>query len=182
MVMWSEMPRSPGHVFYDRLQEVLVGAGFDGFVEDTCRAFYAKTMGAPSVPPGRDFRMHMIGYFEGIDSERGIEWRCSDSLSLREFLRLETPDRVPDHSWLSKTRGRLPHEVHERVFGWVLALIAERGLAGNRAPRHRRGLPRDADTDGRGKRDRDTDSGGPHPPGPEADGQEAVERRVDIAD
>ena len=89
MVMWSEMPRSPGHVFYDRLQEVLVGAGFDGFVEEACRAFYAKTMGAPSVPPGRYFRMHMVGYFEGIDSERGIEWRCSDSLSLREFLRLE---------------------------------------------------------------------------------------------
>jgi transposase len=122
------MPRSPGHVFYDRLQEVLVGAGFDGFVEDACRAYYARTMGAPSVPPGRYFRMHMVGYFEGIDSERGIEWRCSDSLSLREFLRLETTDRVPDHSWLSKTRGRLPHEVHERIFGWVLALIAERGL------------------------------------------------------
>ena len=81
MVMWSEMPRSPGHVFYDRLQQVLVGAGFDGFVEDACRAYYAKTMGAPSVPPGRYFRMHMVGYFEGIDSERGIEWRCSDSLS-----------------------------------------------------------------------------------------------------
>jgi transposase len=128
MVTWSEMPRSPGHVFYDRLQQVLVGAGFDGFVEDACRAYYARTMGAPSVPPGRYFRMHMVGYFEGIDSERGIEWRCSDSLSLREFLRLETTDRVPDHSWMSKTRGRLPHEVHERVFGWVLALIAERGL------------------------------------------------------
>jgi transposase len=128
MVMWSEMPRSPGHVFYDRLQQVLVGAGFDGFVEDACRAYYARTMGAPSVPPGRYFRMHMVGSFEGIDSERGIEWRCSDSLSLREFLRLETTDRVPDHSWMSKTRGRLPHEVHERVFGWVLALIAERGL------------------------------------------------------
>ncbi len=85
-------------------------------------------MGAPSVPPGRYFRMHMVGDFEGIDSERGIEWRCSDSLSLREFLRLETTDRVPDHSWMSKTRGRLPPEVHERVFGWVLALIAERGL------------------------------------------------------
>src|SRR5215216_441790 len=128
MVMWSEMPRAPGHVFYDRLQEVLVGAGFDGFVEDACRAFYAKTMGAPSVPPGRYFRMHMVGYFEGIDSERGIEWRCSDSFSLREFLRLEATDRVPDHSWLSKTRSRLPHKVHERVFGWVLQRLAERGL------------------------------------------------------
>src|SRR4051794_5257426 len=70
MVMWSEMPRSPGHVFYDRLQEVLLGAGFDGFVEEACRAYYAKTMGAPSVPPGRYFRMHMVGYFEGIDGER----------------------------------------------------------------------------------------------------------------
>jgi transposase len=128
MVMWSEMPRSPGHVFYDRLQEVLLGAGFDGFVEEACRACYARTMGAPSGPPGRSFRMPMVGSFEGIDSERGIEWRCSDSFSLREFLRLEATDRVPDHSWLSKTRGRLPHEVHERVFGWVLALIADRGL------------------------------------------------------
>src|SRR5919199_1723476 len=128
MVSWSEMPRSPGHVFYDRLQQVLVGAGFDGFVETTCKPFYAATMGAPSVPPGRYFRMHMVGYFEGIDSERGIEWRCSDSLSLREFLRLESRERVPDHSWLSKTRSRLPQEVHERVFGWVLALIARQGL------------------------------------------------------
>src|SRR3954452_8559266 len=128
VVTWSEMPRSPGHVFYDRLQEVLLGAGFDGFVEDACQAYDARTMGAPSVPPGRYFRMHMVGYFEGIDSERGIEWRCSDSLSLREFLRLESRQQVPDHSWLSKTRGRLPHEVPERVFGWVLALIAERGL------------------------------------------------------
>ena len=78
--------RSPGHVFYDRLQEVLVGAGFDGFVEEACRAFYAKTMGHPRVPPSQYFRMHMVGYFEGIDSERGIEWRCSNSFSLREFL------------------------------------------------------------------------------------------------
>jgi transposase/osmotically-inducible protein OsmY len=115
-------------VFYDRLQQVLVDAGFDGFVEDACKAYYARTMGAPSIPPGRYFRMHMVGYFEGIDSERGIEWRCSDSLSLREFLRLEASDRVPDHSWMSKTRGRLPHEVHEQVFAWVLALIAEHGL------------------------------------------------------
>src|SRR4051795_12278194 len=128
MVTWSEMPRSPGHVFYDRLQQVLVGAGFDGFVEEACRAYYARTMGAPSVPPGRYFRMHMVGYFEGLASERGIAWRCSDSMSLRDFLRLENREKVPDHSWLSKTRGRLPHEVHERVFGWVLKLVAEQGL------------------------------------------------------
>jgi transposase len=128
VVTWAEMPRSPGHVFYDRLQKVLSEAGFDAFVETMCKPFYAPRMGAPSLPPGRYFRMHMIGYFEGIDSERGIAWRCSDSLSLREFLRLASRDKVPDHSWLSKTRSRLPHEVHEKVFGWVLALVAERGL------------------------------------------------------
>ena len=128
MVTWREMPRSPGHVFYDRLQGVLIEAGFEAFVEAACAPYYAAKMGAPSIPPGRYFRMHMVGYFEGIDSERGIEWRCADSLSLREFLRLRTTERVPDHSWLSKTRSRLPAEVHETVFGWVLTLIAERGL------------------------------------------------------
>ena len=85
-------------------------------------------MGAPSLPPGRYFRMHMIGYFEGIDSERGIAWRCADSFSLRDFLRLSNREKVPDHSWLSRTRSRLPHEAHEKVFGWVLKLVAERGL------------------------------------------------------
>jgi transposase len=128
MVTWAEMPRSPGHVFYDRLQEVLLAGGFDLFVETVCQPYYAPKMGAPSVPPGRYFRMHMVGYFEGIASERGIAWRCSDSMSLRDFLRLENREKIPDHSWLSKTRGRLPHEVHERVFGWVLKLVAEQGL------------------------------------------------------
>ena len=91
MVGWAEMPRSPGHVFYDRLQSVLIEGGFDGFAEAACRSYYAARLGAPSVPPGRYFRMHLVGsYFEGIDSERGLEWRCSDSLSLREFLRLES--------------------------------------------------------------------------------------------
>ena len=128
MVTWAEMPRSPGHVFYDRLQEVLMAGGFDLFVETVCQPYYAPKMGAPSVPPGRYFRMHMVGYFEGIASERGIAWRCLDSMSLRDFLRLENREKVPDHSWLSKTRGRLPHEVHERVFGWVLKVVAEQGL------------------------------------------------------
>lgn len=89
MMTWRELPRSPGHVFYDRLQQVLIDAGFDQFAEATCQPYYASRNGAPSVPPGRYFRMHLVGYFEGIDSERGIEWRCSDSLSLRDFLRLE---------------------------------------------------------------------------------------------
>jgi transposase len=205
ILSWSEMPRSPGHAFYDRLQQVLLDAGFDSFVEMTCKPFYAATMGARSVPPGRYFRMHMVGYFEGIASERGIEWRCSDSLSLREFLLLESRDRVPDHSWLSKTRGRLPQEVDETVFGWVLALIAGHGLlkgerigidastmdanaalrafdhgrecrpAGDCAPRHRRRLSRDADADGPGERHRDADDGRSDPYGPSPQRQEAVE-------
>src|SRR4051794_585751 len=128
MVGWAELPRSPGHAFYDRLQAVLVGAGFDGFAEKECAAYYAGKRGRPSIPPGRYFRMHLVGYFEGIDSERGLEWRCADSLSLREFLRLGSTERVPDHSWLSKTRARLPVEVHEAVFAWVLRRLAEHGL------------------------------------------------------
>jgi transposase len=128
MVGWAELPRSPGHAFYDRLQAVLVEAGFDGFAEGRCAPYYAAKRGRPSIPPGRYFRMHLVGYFEGIDSERGLEWRCSDSLSLREFLRLGTAEPAPDHSWLSKTRARLPLEVHEAVFAWVLERLAEHGL------------------------------------------------------
>ncbi|MGH7099261.1 MAG: transposase [Stellaceae bacterium] len=132
IVTWAEMPRSPGHVFYDRLQKVLIAGGFDRFVETACQPCYAARMGAPSVPPGRYFRMHMVGCFEGIASGRGIAWRCSGSLALRDFLRLESREKVPDHPWLSKTRGRLPHEVHERVFGWVLKRVAEHGLVRGR--------------------------------------------------
>lgn len=107
---------------------MLVEGGFDVFAEATCKPYYATRMGARSIPPGRYFRMHLVGYFEGLHSERGIEWRCSDSFSLRDFLRLEVCQRVPDHSWLSKTRKRLPLEVHEKVFNWALALIAGEGL------------------------------------------------------
>src|SRR5436190_1216174 len=128
MVGWAELPRSPGHAFYDRLQAVLVEAGFDRFAEGECAPYYASRRGRPSLPPGRYFRMHLVGYFEGIDSERGLEWRCADSLSLRQFLRLGTTEPVPDHSWLSETRGRLPLEVHEAVFAWVLERLAEQGL------------------------------------------------------
>ena len=128
LVTWAEMPRSPGHVFYDRLQAELVAAGFDGFVEDRCAPYYAAGRGRPSLPPGRYFRMLLVGYFEGIDSERGLEWRCADSLSLREFLRLGERDPVPDHSWLSRTRGRLPLEMHDAVFTWVLQRLADHGL------------------------------------------------------
>ena len=128
MVTWAELPRSPGHVFYDRLQAELITAGFDGFVEGECARYYAAKTGRPSLPPGRYFRMLLVGYFEGIDSERGLEWRCADSLSLGEFLRLGEREPVPDHSWLSRTRSRLPLEVHDRVFTWVLKRLAEHGL------------------------------------------------------
>ena len=109
-VLGPRRVRSPGHAFYDCLQDLLREAGFDAFVEGVCRPYYAPRMGAPSLPPGRYFRMHMIGYFEGIDSERGLAWRCADSFSLRDFLPLSNVERVPDHSWLSRTRSRLPHE------------------------------------------------------------------------
>ena len=128
LLSWDELPKSPGHVFYDRLQEVLVEAGFDAFVERLCKPYYAPVMGAKSLPPGRYFRMHLVGYFEGIASERGLEWRCADSLSLRDFLGLGLDQRVPDHSWLSRTRSRLPLEAHEQVFAWVLERLAEHGL------------------------------------------------------
>ncbi len=128
MATWAEMPRSLGHAFYDRLQELLRESDFDAFVEQACKPYYPPRMGAPSLPPGRYFRMHMIGYFEDLDNERGIAWRCGDSYSLRDFLWLSNREKAPDHSWLSRTRSRLPHEAHEKVFGWVLQLVAERGL------------------------------------------------------
>ncbi len=128
MVTWQEMPRSPGHAFYDRLNAVLRAAGFDRFAEDLCAPFYAAVMGRPSMPPGRYFRMLLIGYFEGIDSERGIAWRCADSLSLRSFLGLGLTEAAPDHSTLAKTRARLSLEAHQRVFDWVVGRLAAGGL------------------------------------------------------
>src|SRR3954454_21989207 len=92
MLSWAELPRSPGHAFYDRLQAVLVEAGFDRFAEGECAPYYAGQRGRPWRRPGPYFRMRLVGYVEGIESERGLECRCSDSLSLREFLRLGTPE------------------------------------------------------------------------------------------
>lgn len=125
---WDEIPKSPGHAFYDRLQSLLNKAGFDRFAEELCAPFYASRKGRPSIPPGRYFRMHLVGYFEGIESERGIEWRCADSLSLREFLLLDTGQSVPDHSSLSRIRSRLPLELHQQVFVWVLGVLSKAGL------------------------------------------------------
>jgi len=126
-LLYDEVPRSPGHAFYDRLQKELQRAGFDRFVEGLCEPHYAQR-GRPSIPPGRYFRMHLVGYFEGLHSERGIEWRCADSLSLREFLLLDSGEKVPDHSTLSRTRARLPLEVHQQVFAWVLKVLAKAEL------------------------------------------------------
>ena len=119
---------SPGHPFYERLEQVLDEEGFDAFVESKCSRYYAKTMGRPSIPPGVYFRMLLIGYFERIDSERGICWRCADSLSLRGFLGLALDESTPEHTSLSRIRTRLPLKVHEAVFGWVLGVLARRGL------------------------------------------------------
>src|SRR6201987_6574933 len=91
------------------------------------RAEIARSGEPSGVLARRYFRMLLVGYFEGIDSERGLEWRCADSLSLREFLRLGERERVPDHSWLSRTRSRLPLEVHDQGFTWVLPRLAEHG-------------------------------------------------------
>lgn len=124
----SALPRSAGHPFYTRLNAVLDQAGFDRFAEAECAASYAEGQGRPSIPPGTYFRMLLVGYFEGIDSQRGIAWRCSDSLALREFLGLGVEDRVPEHSSLTIIRQRLPLAVHEAVFGWVVRLVSAHGL------------------------------------------------------
>ena len=130
MFVPSSSARAPGHRFYDKLNELLDGASFDRQVESLCEPFYDsdRTKGRESVPPGVFFRMLLIGYFEGIESERGICWRCEDSLSLRSFLGLELTDSVPDHSTLSKTRKRLGSEVFESVFQIVLRVVEEHGL------------------------------------------------------
>jgi transposase len=121
----TELPRSPGHVFYVKLNELLAEAGFEAWVEDLCRPFYADS-GRPGIPPGVYFRMLLVGYFEGIASQRGIAWRCADSLSLRKFLGMASNEESPDHSSLSVIRERFPHEVHVAVFEWVLTLAREK--------------------------------------------------------
>jgi transposase len=128
LIGWHEVPVAPGHVFYDRLNGLLDEAGFDREVEALCATHYASGVGRPGVPPGRYFRMLFVGYFEGLESERGIAWRCADSLSLRRFLKLGTSEAVPDHSTLSRTRARLPLELHDAVFALVFRLVAKHGL------------------------------------------------------
>jgi transposase len=122
------LPQSPGHPFYEQLNQVLAAAGFDRFCEERCRAFYAAKLGRPSVPPGVYFRMLMVGYFEKLPSERQIAWRCADSLSLRAFLGLAPGAGSPDDSSLNRTRLRIDLETHQAVFDWVLKRLAEHEL------------------------------------------------------
>ncbi len=124
----TELPVSPGHPFYVRLNEILDAAGFDRFVEEQCRPFYAPVMGRPSLAPGRYFRLLLVGYFEGLDSERGIAWRAADSLAVRHFLGLGLDEAAPDHSTISRTRRLIDIEAHQAVFTWVQERLVEAQL------------------------------------------------------
>jgi transposase len=129
--MWIAAPDVPtpaAEPFYRKLNQVLGEQGFDAFVEGLCQKFYHESLGRDSIPPGVYFRMLLLGYFEGIDSERGIAWRCGDSLSFRSFLGIPLNQGTPDHSSLSKIRGRMDLETHEEVFTWVLRLLAQKRL------------------------------------------------------
>ena len=124
----DELATAPGHPFYQGLNQLLDEEKFDRFAEGECAQFYAEKNGRPSLTPGMYFRSLLIGYFEGIDSERGIAWRLADSLALRQFLQIGLDERTPDHSTISRTRRLIDLETHRKVFGWVLGLLADRGL------------------------------------------------------
>ena len=127
-VATSELPRTAGHPFYERLNGLFNEHGFDDFVEGLCAKFYADKMGRPSLAPGVYFRLLLVGYFEGIGSERGIAWRASDSLGLREFLGLKVSESPSDHSTISRTRRLIDVATHEAVLDWVLERIGASGL------------------------------------------------------
>jgi transposase len=129
-VMADGLPKSPGHPFYRKLNELLAEAEFDRWIEGRCQRYYVtdEKRGQPSIPPGVYFRMLLVGYFEGIDSQRGIAWRCADSLSLRQFLSVPLDEKTPDHSTLTNIRNRLPQEVFEEVFQFVLRIAAGKKL------------------------------------------------------
>src|ERR1700686_4409216 len=128
--IWVEegaLARGPAHPFYRRLNKVLGRHDFDRFVEKLAATFYAPRMGRPSLPPAVYFRLLLIGYFEGIDSERGIAWRAADSLGLRRFLRIGLDEMAPDHSTISRTRRLIDVETHREEFTWVLGVSEEKG-------------------------------------------------------
>ena len=127
-VATATLARPAGHPFYERLNVLLDKCSFDEFVEDVCRRFYAENMGRPGLSPGMYFRLLLLGYFEGIDSERGIAWRAADSLSIRAFLRVGLEETAPDQTTISRTRRLIDVETHQLVFAWVLTVLAEHGL------------------------------------------------------
>jgi transposase len=124
----SERAEAPGHPFYEQLNGVLDDAGFDKFCEERCRDFYHTKLGRPSLAPGVYFRLLLIGFFEGIGSERGIGWRVADSLSLRRFLNYGLDEATPDHVTISRTRRLLDEATHQAVFTFVLTEVARRGM------------------------------------------------------
>jgi transposase len=124
----TELASAPGHPFYQKLNELLEAEGFDEFVESRCAKFYAARYGRPSLTPGIYFRSLLIGYFEGIGAERGIAWRLADSLALRRFVGIGLDEYTPDHSTISRTRRLIDLDTHREVFGWVLGVLADRGL------------------------------------------------------
>src|SRR5579863_10584316 len=125
----KDVVEPPGNAFYDRLNKILEEHRFDRKVETLCRKFYKKSQyGRPSMAPGVYFRALLIGYFEGLDSERGIAWRVADSLSLRSFLGFAVTEQTPDHSTISRTRRLLPVETHQAVFRWFVRVLGEEGL------------------------------------------------------
>lgn len=129
----SDVVETPANVFYDRLNQLLDAHKFDVKVERICQKFYEKSpYGRPSIAPGVYFRSLLIGYFEGLDSERGIAWRTADSLSLRKFLGYALDEATPDHSTISRTRRLYWLETHKAVFRWVLKILNEEGLVSGR--------------------------------------------------
>ena len=128
VVVGTELPAAPGHPFYTRLNETLDKAGFDRHCEESCAGFYHAKLGRPSLAPGLYFRIMMIGFFEGLDSERGIAWRLADSLTLRQFLSIGLDENTPDHVTISRTRRLINGEIHQRIFNWVLERLAQSGL------------------------------------------------------
>ena len=127
-VATAALARPASHPFYERLNRLLDECQFDAFVESVCKPFYAKTLGRPGLAPGIYFRLLMVGYFEGIDSERGMAWRAADSLGIRAFLRIALDEMAPDHSTISRTRRLIDVETHRLVFVWLLGILAEHGL------------------------------------------------------
>jgi transposase len=124
----ATLARPASHPFYERLNQLFDASEFDEFAEAACRRFYDERLGRPSLPPGMYFRLLMVGYFEGIDSERGIAWRAADSLAIREFLGVALDENVPDQTTISRTRRLIAVETHQEVFAWILSILAEHGL------------------------------------------------------